>query len=140
MNEQLLIPLDIKTLVTVVFFMITVVGGLLRLMLHLFEKHLNERAANQAKQIAQVKESFEESFKGQEKLIDQRVNGFESAMRSEITRLSRLEAEHAALKDMLVLRFVQRDDFIRFASAIDHKIDRLGELFTRFTIKGQDHD
>ena len=140
MNETLVVPLDVRTLGIAVTLAVAVIGGLLRLMLYLFEKHLNERAANQAAQIEQVKEAFETSFDAHAKLVDLRMSGLDTALRNEITRLSRLEAEHAALKDMLVLRFVQRDDFIRFASAIDHKIDRLGELFTRFTIKGQDND
>lgn len=135
---SILVPLDIKTMATVVLFGLGAIGGLLRLMLHLFQKHLDERAASTTKQLESFEESIEDALDAHQKLIEQRICAFENSQRVEQERLSRLEAAHQALHNNLAMRFVQREDFIRFASSIDHKIDRLGELFTRFTMRGTD--
>lgn len=151
MNGEISIILDPKTIATVVIALIACFGALLKVMLSLFIKHLDERAAQQDKQLAEMKQAhsdqlhevedrIETSLLSFQQLTEQRLRTFEDNSGRERDRLSRLEASHNALHDMLAMRFVQREDFIRFASSIDSKIERLGELFTRMTIQRGPHD
>lgn len=138
MSSPIYVPLDLKTLGIVVSTLLVAIGGLLRLMLYLFQKGLDERAENTASALKKVEEHIGDALNAHRALIEQRMAGFEDRQRREQDRVSLLEAEHKALHQTLAMRFVQREDFIRFASSIDNKIDRLGELFTRYTMKGHD--
>ncbi len=93
------------------------VFGFGRMLLSQFEKRMNER------------------FDAQDKQRDARLKAIEDKQSVENLRLTNLSNEVHSLNSILPLRYVQRDDWIRFASQIDHKIDRLGELFTRFTMR-----
>lgn len=112
-----MIEISIQVAVALALAFLGLVFGFGRVLLSQFEKRMAER------------------FQAQTESRNERLRGIEEKQATEITRLANLANDVHALTNLLPLRYVQRDDWIRFASQIDHKIDRLGELFTRFTLR-----
>lgn len=81
-----------------------------RILLGQFEKRMNER------------------FDAQDALRDARFKAIEDRQSVENMRLTNLANEVHGLNNTLPMRYVQRDDWIRFASQIDYKNDRLGVM------------
>ena len=111
-----------KEVIALASLIVTLVGLFGKVLLSQFEKRLEERD------------------RANRELGDARLRGIEDRQATENMRLSNLIRDVHDLMNQLPLRFVQRDDWIRFASQIDHKIDRLGELFNRYMLTGKHRD
>lgn len=111
------ITVSVQVAIGLVVAFLGMVFGFGRTLLNQFEKRMNER------------------FDAQDKMRSERFKSIEDRQAVENQRLTNLTNEVHGLNNILPLRYVQRDDWIRFASQIDHKIDRLGELFTRYTMR-----
>lgn len=88
-----------------------------RVLLGQFEKRMNER------------------FTAQDTLREARLKAIEESQMRENIKLNTLQQEMHSVLQLLPMQYVRREDWIRFSAQIDHKLDRLGELFTRYTMR-----
>lgn len=84
--------------------------GFGRILLSQFEKRMNDR------------------FKAIDKVHAAEVKSMQEQLQTESVQLAGLREEVKSLGRILPLEYVRREDWIRFSSAIDHKLDRLAEL------------
>lgn len=81
-----------------------------RILLQQFERRMNER------------------FTAIDKTHALEVSAVQGQQQADGERLARLIDEVRILGSNLPLQYVRREDWIRFSSSIDHKLDRLAEL------------
>ncbi len=62
-----------------------------------------------------------------ERRIGEKFSGLETSMREENRQLGELKREFQEHIKALPMEYVRREDWIRFSSLIDAKLDRLGE-------------
>ncbi|MDO5625025.1 MAG: hypothetical protein Q4G71_10075 [Pseudomonadota bacterium] len=135
-----MIEIGFKEMLAGAVFFLGTVAGFGRLLLHQFEKHMDERAQRQRELMQGLEERLENRLSNQDASRDQRLKSLEDLQRQETGRLTQLHTDFNSMAQMMPIRFVQRDDWIRFASQIDHKIDRLGELVTRLSMMQRSQD
>lgn len=111
-----MIEISFREIAGAAVFFLGIVWGFGRVLLAQFEKRMDER------------------FQAINELREARLKAIEDRQATENIRITNMGNELNSLANLLPLRFVQRDDWIRFASQIDHKIDRLGELVTRLSM------
>lgn len=63
--------------------------------------------------------------------IDARLAGIENAQQAERSGVEELQKKVEAISSRLPLEYVRREDWIRFSSSIDAKLDHLADLFNR---------
>jgi hypothetical protein len=122
-----MIEITLKELVGAAVFILSMVWGFGRMLLSQFEKRMDERFTT----LNEMREARLHAIEDRLATENQRITNLGGEINTRITNLS---SELNSLANLLPLRFVQRDDWIRFASQIDHKIDRLGELVTRLSM------
>lgn len=103
---------------TLVLAILGMTFGFGKVLLTQFEKRMNER------------------FNAQDTLREARLKSIEETQLRENIRLNTLTQDYHSLSQLLPMQYVRREDWIRFSAQIDHKLDRLGELFTRYTMRG----
>lgn len=64
-------------------------------------------------------------------LVGQVLTGVSSQIKGLDDRLSELEREIESLRRELPLEYVLREDWIRFSSSMDHKLDRLNDKLSQ---------
>lgn len=135
-----MIEIGIKEMIAGAVFFLGTVAAFGRLLLHQFERHMDERAKSQRELMTGLESRIESRLTHQDGMREARLKALEDLHRQEAQRLSQLHTDFNGLAQLLPIRFVQRDDWIRFASQIDHKIDRLGELVTRLSMMQRSND
>lgn len=105
-----MIQISAALAVTLVLAFLGMVFGFGRVLLSQFEKRMAER------------------FKATDRVHSTEILGMRQQLQTDSSRLSVLIEEVKKLDRILPLEYVRREDWIRFSSAIDHKLDRLAEL------------
>ena len=90
---------------------IGLVIGFSRLLLSQFEKRMDER------------------FDAQDRMRESRLEMIERNLSTESQRIQLLTEKIDAAAARMPMEYVRRDDWIRFSSTIDAKLDRLNEKF-----------
>lgn len=114
-----MIQLDMREVLILIGAFVALVFGFGRLLLAQFEKRMNERFEGQTK------------LRKEEKRTQyQRMETIEDAMEQAAEHIAGVAERVEKLHRDLPLEYVRREDWIRFASTIDAKLDRLADMIT----------
>lgn len=116
--EDTVIQLSMSTAAVLIIAFLSLVFGFGLVLMRQFEKRMAEKFASQAELRDQEKENSQK-----------RMGVLEGDMRGLIGRVERMSIK-------LPLEYVRREDWIRFSTTIDTKLDRLAELVHQGNLSG----
>ena len=103
------IQIPIGAAITLIIAFIGLLIGFGKVMLGQFNKSLDQRFIERDEQYRQLRESI----------------------KNESMRITELSNNLQKFSNAMPLEYVRREDWIRFSSTIDHKLDRLGDFMLK---------
>lgn len=116
---ETVIQLNTREVLILIGAFVALTFGFGRLLLSQFEKRMNERF-----------ESNEELRAEEKRSHAQRLTSIETGLEATSSRITGVVQRVEKLHQSLPLEYVRREDWIRFASTIDAKLDRLADMIT----------
>ena len=115
--DDTVIHLSASVAISLLGGILVMVGAFGKILLRQFEQRLAERSEH----VAEMRQAERDTS-------ERRLAGIENSLERESDRIGEIVSRIEKLNTTLPLEYVRREDWIRFSSTIDAKLDRLAEM------------